>query len=49
MKYFVMIKIVKRSEYDMPSIRILTDGRLAHTHRIRRQHEFTANAFCNWI
>ena len=46
-KYFVKIYFVKRSEYCVPSIRISTDGRLAHTHRIRRQHEFTANAFCN--
>jgi len=30
---------VKRSELIVPSIRFLTERRLAHTHRNRRQHE----------
>jgi len=35
-----MLKCKTLRNFYLPSIRISTEGRLAHTHRNRRQHEW---------
>ncbi|KAF0237291.1 MAG: hypothetical protein FD181_2043 [Prolixibacteraceae bacterium] len=40
-----MLKCKNAQIFFMPSIRISTERRLAHTHRNQRQHEYKAIAF----